>query len=100
MMTEEKHSKKIDLWFIFYDIYKLYSNLIQEDAPDDKGTDNAEGGSLDVKKSLRPTTARRRPPKVQDGSKEVETKGPIISSAKTEGILIDGQNDDVCNIIY
>lgn len=68
-----------------------------EDPSDDKGNSEnnaSDANSSDVKRSLRPTTARRRPPKVQDGSKEVESKAAVQSANKVEGILIDGQNDD------
>lgn len=48
------------------------------------------------KRSTRPTTARRRPPKIKDGAKEVQAKdiAPVVAK-KTTGIIIDGQNDDV-----
>ena len=53
-----------------------------------------------MKRSLRPTTARRRPPKVQDAaSKEVESKAAVQSTTKATGILIDGQNDDDVNVV-
>lgn len=56
-----------------------------------------DGGDGEVKKSMRPTTARRRPPKVKEASREVETKdiAPAAEKKKAEGILLDGQNDDV-----
>jgi TRAF3-interacting protein 1 len=64
--------------------------------PDDKGSPDhlTDANSLENRKSLRPTTARRRPPKIQDGSKEIETKGTIVSGNKAQGILIDGQQED------
>lgn len=67
-----------------------------EDAPDDKGVDNhtEDASSNEQKRSLRPTTARRRPPKVQDGSKEVEAKSVAPAAKKPQGILVDGQKDD------
>lgn len=43
---------------------------------------------------MRPTTARRRPPKVKDPTKEVTAKEVAPSGKKTEGIMIDGQDDD------
>lgn len=46
-------------------------------------------------RSMRPTTARRRPPKVKDGAKEVTAKDVSAPTGKrAEGILIDGQDDD------
>jgi hypothetical protein len=45
------------------------------------------------KKSMRPTTARRRPPKIKDTAREVTAKETAPSSKKAEGILIDGDND-------
>ena len=52
------------------------------------------------KRSTRPTTARRRPPKVKDGAKEVQAKdiAPAVAK-KTTGIIIDGQNDDVSHAV-
>lgn len=71
-----------------------------DDASDMKGVDNNFGeANTEVKRSLRPTTARRRPPKVQDGSKEVESKTVAPVATKTEGILVDGQDDDDDDIV-
>jgi TRAF3-interacting protein 1 len=71
----------------------------RDDAPQDKGVESSAGeGNAEVKRSLRPTTARRRPPKVQDGSKEVENKDKP-AAAKAEGILVDGQDDDDDDIV-
>ena len=48
-----------------------------------------------AERSMRPTTARRRPPKVKDGAKELTAKESAQSTGKRpDGILIDGQNDD------
>lgn len=40
----------------------------------------------------RPTTARRRPPKVKDGAKEVDKAASPVK--KAEGIITDGADDD------
>ena len=45
------------------------------------------------KRSLRPTTARRRPPKVAQGAKEVSVQETAVAK-KTEGLIVDGQNED------
>ena len=62
-----------------------------------KAPENGDEEETDMeKRSTRPTTARRRPPKVKDGAKEVQAKDIIPDVAKkTAGIIIDGQNDDV-----
>ena len=60
----------------------------------DGGDDNEEGEGGD-KRSTRPTTARRRPPKVKDGAKELQSKDVAPAVKKTEGIIIDGQADEV-----
>lgn len=52
------------------------------------------GGEDGEKKSMRPTTARRRPPKVKDATREVTAKETAPSTKKAEGILIDGQGDE------
>lgn len=57
-------------------------------AVDSKGDGDAD------KKSMRPTTARRRPPKIKDASREVTAKEVAPAAKKTEGIMIDGQNED------
>jgi TRAF3-interacting protein 1 len=55
-----------------------------------------EGGEdADSKRSARPTTARRRPPKVKDGATEVQSKDIApAATKKTTGIIIDGARDD------
>jgi hypothetical protein len=60
---------------------------------DSNAMDSKGDGDVD-KKSMRPTTARRRPPKVKDATREVTAKEVAPSAKKTEGIMIDGQNDD------
>lgn len=64
--------------------------------PDEKiQPDDGEGGG-EVKRSARPTTARRRPPKVKDGAKEVQSKDVAPAAAKkASGIIVDGAADDV-----
>ncbi len=54
----------------------------------------------EVKRSSRPQSALRRPPKVKDGAKELQTRDIAPAAKKAEGIIIDGQNDDVslCSI--
>lgn len=48
-----------------------------------------------MKRSARPTTARRRPPKVKDGVQEVQSKDVApVATKKTNGIIIDGAADD------
>ena len=44
---------------------------------------------------MRPTTARRRPPKVKEAAREVTAKESMSTVKKAEGIMIDGQVDDV-----
>ena len=44
-------------------------------------------------RSMRPTTALRRPPKVVQGAKDVGMQDAVVAK-KTEGLIIDGQNDD------
>mmetsp|Transcript_13966 Transcript_13966/g.14568 ORF Transcript_13966/g.14568 Transcript_13966/m.14568 type:complete len:743 (+) Transcript_13966:432-2660(+) len=63
-----------------------------EDASDtmDRGGDGAD----ESKKSMRPTTARRRPPKIKESTREVTAKETAPSMKKTEGIMKDGQQDD------
>ena len=61
-------------------------------AADSKATSGSGGGDDDAKRTGRPTTARRRPPKVKDGAKEVE-KGPSPVK-KASGILVDGADDE------
>ena len=56
-----------------------------------EGKDDEDGG---INRTMRPTTARRRPPKVKDGAKEVTAKDTAPSINKPTGILLDGQDDD------
>ena len=58
-----------------------------------EGKDDGDGGA-GVNRSMRPTTARRRPPKVKDGAKEVTAKDTAPVANKPTGILMDGQDDD------
>lgn len=55
--------------------------------------EDGEGGD-EIKRSTRPTTARRRPPKVKDGAKEVAVRDVAPAGKKTQGIMIDGQGGD------
>ena len=62
---------------------------------DAKDADTGAGGE----RTMRPTTARRRPPKVKDGAKELTAKDTMTASAagggkRPEGIMIDGQDPD------
>ncbi len=68
---------------------------------DNKATISSEGdeGDSESKRSGRPMTARRRPPKVKDGAKEVVGKDAQQVVKRAEGILIDGQDDDDDEII-
>lgn len=61
----------------------------REVGSDDKGGDD----EAEAKRSTRPTTARRRPPKVKDGAKEVD-KRDTVAAVKAEGIMTDGAGDD------
>lgn len=58
------------------------------------GAKGEEGDDGESKRTGRPTTARRRPPKVQEGAKEVEKHAS--PARKAEGIMADGaaDNDD------
>ncbi|CAE7465409.1 Traf3ip1 [Symbiodinium microadriaticum] len=58
-----------------------------EDVFDEKAGD-ADG---DAKRSMRPTTARRRPPKVKDATREVTAKDVAPSAKKAIGIMKDGE---------
>eukprot|EP00595_Chromulina_sp_UTEXLB2642_P002924 CAMPEP_0196766108 /NCGR_PEP_ID=MMETSP1095-20130614/18631_1 /TAXON_ID=96789 ORGANISM="Chromulina nebulosa, Strain UTEXLB2642" /NCGR_SAMPLE_ID=MMETSP1095 /ASSEMBLY_ACC=CAM_ASM_000446 /LENGTH=658 /DNA_ID=CAMNT_0042126301 /DNA_START=118 /DNA_END=2091 /DNA_ORIENTATION=- len=58
---------------------------------EEKFNDDGDG---EVKKSIRPMTAGRRPPKVKESTVELSAKDIAPIAKKTEGILIDGQNDD------
>jgi hypothetical protein len=48
-----------------------------------------------VKRSSRPQSALRRPPKIKDGAKELQARDIAPAAKKAVGIIIDGQNDDV-----
>lgn len=50
----------------------------------------------EAKPSARPSTARRRPPKVKEETIDVNVKN---NQKKAEGILIDGQIDDVSSLV-
>ena len=52
-------------------------------------------GDGDAKRSMRPTTARRRPPKVKDATREVTAKEVAPSAKKAIGIMKDGEDDEV-----
>jgi hypothetical protein len=66
---------------------------LQDNTNEGGGAEDDDGGD---KRSARPSTARRRPPKVKDGAKEVQSKDVAPTAArKTEGIIIDGQTNDV-----
>jgi TRAF3-interacting protein 1 len=82
-----------------------YAGLDDNRAPvggggmDDKPMEDASDamdrlGDGEEKKSMRPTTARRRPPKVKDATREVTAKDTAPSMKKTEGIMKDGEKDD------
>jgi len=57
-----------------------------------KTSEEGGGEDGDAKRSGRPTTARRRPPKVKEGAKEVEKHASPVR--KAEGIMADGAGDD------
>jgi TRAF3-interacting protein 1 len=66
-----------------------------EETTEVDGQADSKSGEPPVERSMRPTTARRRPPKVKDGAKEVTAKDVSAPVGKrAEGILIDGQGDD------
>jgi TRAF3-interacting protein 1 len=66
-----------------------------DDANDADTQADSKSGEAPGERSMRPTTARRRPPKVKDGAKEVTAKDVAAPAGKrAEGILIDGQGDD------
>ena len=72
----------------------------REDAPRTETKEEIEGAptsgstaEMDTKRSLRPTTARRRPPKLVQGAKEVSVQ-ETVAAKKTEGLIVDGQDDD------
>ena len=58
------------------------------------GDDNSGGGGSDEPRSMRPTTARRRPPKIKDGARELTAKETAPAQKKTAGILRDGEGDE------
>ena len=67
-----------------------------DDKPMEDASDAMDrlGDGDDAKKSMRPTTARRRPPKIKDATREVTAKDTAPSMKKTEGIMKDGEGDD------
>lgn len=69
---------------------------IKRDAQPKEDTAEASDAPADgeVKRSMRPTTARRRPPKVAQGAKEVSVQDTVVAAKKTEGLIVDGQDDD------
>ena len=71
----------------------------KNDTMADDRQNNTDADDSEVKRSARPTTARRRPPKVKDGAKEVGGRDLAPAPKKIEGILIDGQNDDDDEIV-
>ena len=63
--------------------------------------DNNDGGEgMEVKRHSRPDTARKRPPKVVDGAKELTGKDIAPVAKKAEGILKDGEVDEVRHTLY
>lgn len=60
-----------------------------------KGGEDVDSGA-EVKRSARPSTAGRRPPKVKDNVSTAPEVAPAIvtTEAKAAGILIEGQDDD------
>ena len=68
-----------------------------EDIKPSNNNDNEEKGNIDegVTRTMRPTSARLRPPKVKEGAREVTAKdtAPAVVK-KAEGILVDGQEDE------
>lgn len=60
------------------------------DAKSGDGDGDDAGG--ETKRTGRPTTARRRPPKVKDGAKEVDKGASPVK--KASGIMVDGADDD------
>ena len=72
-------------------------DFIQDDkqAAQEGVLDGADGGGGDDKRSTRPSTARRRPPKVKDGATELQAKDTAVPTAKkATGIIVDGADDD------
>lgn len=73
---------------------------VREEVPRAETKEEIEGApnsgsaaDAEAKRSLRPTTARRRPPKVAQGAKEVSVQETVVAK-KTEGLIVDGQADD------
>lgn len=68
------------------------------DAAEDKSgaaEETEPSADSESKRSMRPTTARRRPPKVKDAASALTVKDSLpTANKKTEGIMIDGQDDD------
>lgn len=70
-------------------------DFIQDDKVDTALDTGNDGGGVEEKRSTRPTTARRRPPKVKEGATELQAKDTIVApSKKSTGIIVDGQDDD------
>lgn len=65
-----------------------------DEKPMEDASDAMDRDGDEAKKSMRPTTARRRPPKVKDATREITAKDTAPSVKKTEGIMKDGQDDD------
>ncbi len=63
--------------------------IVGSSASGSKATEDDDG---EAKRTGRPTTARRRPPKVTDGAKEVEKH--VSPVKKVEGIMADGAGND------
>lgn len=64
---------------------------------EEPGASESHRGDADEEgtKSMRPTTARRRPPKVKETTREMETKDAApVAVKKAEGILMDGEIDE------
>lgn len=71
-------------------------DFIQDDKQpgQDNGGDGGGDGNED-KRSTRPSTARRRPPKVKEGASELQAKDTAVPAAKkASGIIVDGADDD------
>lgn len=66
---------------------------IKRDA-EPEATDGSAGAGGEVRRSMRPTTALRRPPKVAASAKEVSAQETVVAAKKTQGLIVDGQTDD------
>ena len=60
---------------------------------DEKGSSAAAAHEDDDRAHGRPMTARRRPPKVKEGAKEVDKKEQAAVPRKAEGIMTDGADE-------